>query len=109
MSDRSKVRPRKARAGPASAGGTESPATPRAASQDKEDAPALEVAHVLFMDIVGYSKLLFDEQTKYLGRLQEIVRATKEFRLGQGRDELICLPTGDGMALVFFGDPEAPL
>lgn len=70
---------------------------------------ALEVAHVLFIDIVGYSKLMIDEQTERLQELQDVVRNTAEFQQAQERDVLIRLPTGDGMALVFFGDPEAPV
>lgn len=69
---------------------------------------SLETAHVLFMDIVGYSKLLIDQQRDQLNQLQRIVLATEECgRTNQ--QNLIRLPTGDGMALVFFGDPEAPL
>ena len=69
----------------------------------------LQTAHVLFMDIVGYSKLLIDEQTRQLKQLQEIVLATSESKRAHAAGELIRLPTGDGMALVFFRDPEAPL
>jgi eukaryotic-like serine/threonine-protein kinase len=68
----------------------------------------LEFAHVLFMDIVGYSQLSMDEQEKQLRTLQDSVRETREFGDAQVANQLICLPTGDGMALVFFGDPEAP-
>ncbi|MFI5107672.1 MAG: protein kinase [Terriglobales bacterium] len=69
----------------------------------------LEIAHVLFMDIVGYSRLPMDQQEKALQRLQELVRGTGEFGSAQSADELIVLPTGDGMALVFFGDAERPV
>ncbi|MGO9439376.1 MAG: protein kinase domain-containing protein [Terriglobales bacterium] len=69
----------------------------------------LEIAHVLFMDIVGYSRLPMDQQEKALQRLQELVRSTGEFAHAQSSDELIVLPTGDGMALVFFGDAERPV
>lgn len=69
----------------------------------------LQTAHVLFMDIVGYSKLLIDDQKHQLKRLQEIVLATKECARAHAAGELIRLPTGDGMALVFFRDPEAPV
>ncbi len=68
----------------------------------------LETAHVLFMDIVGYSKMLIDEQTERLQELQEIVRNTQEFQRAQATNQLLRLPTGDGMALSFFGDAEAP-
>ena len=72
-------------------------------------APTLETAHVLFMDIVGYTKLLIDQQTDCLQKLQEVVTATEEFRRPRKDRDLIRLPTGDGMALAFFGDPEAPV
>jgi tetratricopeptide (TPR) repeat protein/class 3 adenylate cyclase len=67
------------------------------------------MAHVLFMDIVAYSKMHMDEQQVVLGELQDAVRNTSEFARAQAEDQLIRLPTGDGMALVFFRDPEAPL
>ena len=69
----------------------------------------LEMAHVLFMDIVGYSRLPMDEQKRQLQQLQEMVRETQKFAKAQTTDRLIRLPTGDGMALVFFGDAEAPV
>lgn len=69
----------------------------------------LQTAHVLFMDIVGYSKLLIDEQTRQLKELQETVLATNESKRADAAGELIRLPSGDGMALVFFQDPEAPV
>jgi class 3 adenylate cyclase len=72
-------------------------------------APAMEMAHVLFMDIVAYSKLPMDQQHKVLHELQAAVRNTRTFALAQKNDKLISLPTGDGMALVFFGDPELPV
>ncbi len=77
-----------------------------------ESAPgtrALEIAHVLFMDIVGYSKLPMDQQRTRLSELQEAVRNTEAFASAQRTEKLISLPTGDGMALVFFGDPEFPV
>ena len=76
------------------------------------DSPAdfdLEIAHVLFMDIVGYSKLLVDEQRDLANELNKTVRATEQFRIAEAADKLIRLPTGDGMALAFFTNPEAPL
>jgi serine/threonine protein kinase/tetratricopeptide (TPR) repeat protein len=69
----------------------------------------LEMAHVLFMDIVAYSRLPMDQQQQGLLHLQEAVRATKEFARAQASDQLIRLPTGDGMALVFLGNVEAPV
>jgi eukaryotic-like serine/threonine-protein kinase len=70
---------------------------------------SLEVAHVLFIDLVGYSLLATDAQQRVLKELQEAVRQTAEFQRAQGQNDLICLPTGDGMALVFFREPEAPV
>src|SRR6266487_5165689 len=69
----------------------------------------LEIAHVLFMDIVGFSKLLVDEQRNCTNRLNQIVRNTEQFRNAEAADKLIRLPTGDGMVLVFFTSPEAPV
>ncbi len=71
-------------------------------------APAAEIAHVLLMDIIGYSLLLMGQQRQLLRKLQETVQSTKEFSCARSQDRLISLPTGDGMALVFFRDPEAP-
>src|SRR6266478_6243052 len=69
----------------------------------------LEIAHVLFMDIVGYSKLLIDEQRASLNALNQIVRGAEEFRNAEGAGRLIKIPTGDGMALVFYKSPEEPV
>src|SRR3989440_107795 len=69
----------------------------------------LEIAHVLFMDIVGYSKLLIDEQSEALQELNEIVRKTDAVRAAEAAGQLIILPTGDGMALVFTGSVEDPV
>lgn len=71
-------------------------------------APPMEIAHVLFTDIVGYSKLAMDEQQRHLRHLQKLVRSTAEFERAKASNQLITLPSGDGMALVFFGEPEAP-
>ena len=73
------------------------------------NAVRLEIGHVLFMDLVGYSKLLLDEQRELLERLTEIVRNTEQVRAAEATDRLIRLPAGDGMALVFFNSPEAPV
>jgi len=70
-------------------------------------APPMEIAHVLFMDIVGYSSFRMDEQQKLLRQLQSVVRETHEFARARSQDQLISLPTRDGMALVFFGEPES--
>jgi len=69
----------------------------------------LEIGHVLFIDIVGYSKLLITEQREQLQTLKEIVRATEQFRLAEAEGKLLRLPTGDGSALVFRTSPEAPV
>src|SRR5260370_30756753 len=69
----------------------------------------LEIAHVLFIDVVGYSKLLADEQSETLQLLNQIVRGTAEFRTAEEKGELIRLPTGDGMALVYLTKSEAPV
>jgi TolB-like protein/class 3 adenylate cyclase/Tfp pilus assembly protein PilF len=69
----------------------------------------LEIAHVLFVDIVGYSKLLIDEQKEFAQKLNEIVRNTEQVREAEAEDKLVRLPTGDGMALVFSNNPEAPV
>jgi len=68
----------------------------------------LEIGHVLFMDIVGFSKLLVDEQRRVSHRLNQIVRNTEQFRVAESANKLMRLPTGDGMALVFYTGPEAP-
>jgi TolB-like protein/class 3 adenylate cyclase/Tfp pilus assembly protein PilF len=69
---------------------------------------ALEIAHVLFIDIVGYSKLPINEQRAAVDELTQIVRATEQFQKAEAADRLIKIPTGDGMALVFYTSPEAP-
>src|SRR5262249_17350464 len=69
----------------------------------------LEIGHVLFIDIVGYSKLLITEQSEQIQKLKEIVRETEQFRIAQAKGRLLRLPTGDGGALVFRTNPEAPV
>jgi TolB-like protein/class 3 adenylate cyclase/Tfp pilus assembly protein PilF len=69
----------------------------------------LEIAHVLFIDIVGYSKLLITEQSEQLQTLKQIARQTEQFRLAEAEGKLLRLPTGDGGALVFRSSPEAPV
>jgi len=69
----------------------------------------LEIAHVLFVDIVGYSKLVIDEQSEALRDLNEVVLGTNAVRDAEAAGQLIRLPTGDGMALVFTTDAEAPV
>lgn len=68
-----------------------------------------EIGHVLFIDIVGYSKLLINEQSEQLQTLKEIVRGTEQFRLAEAEGKLLRLPTGDGGALVFRTSPEGPV
>jgi TolB-like protein len=69
----------------------------------------LEIGHVLFIDLVGYSKLLVKQQSELLRELNEVVSGTNEFREADSAGKLMRLPTGDGMALVFRTDPEAPV
>ena len=76
---------------------------------DEHKAKRLEIAHVLFMDIVGYSKLLTDEQSEALQELNQIVRSTEAARDADAAGGLTILPTGDGMALVFAGSVEEPV
>jgi TolB-like protein/Flp pilus assembly protein TadD len=68
-----------------------------------------DIGHVLFIDIVGYSKLLINEQSQQIQKLKEIVRGTEQFRLAEAEGKLLRLPTGDGGALVFRTSPEAPV
>src|SRR5262249_7063545 len=69
----------------------------------------LEIAHILFIDIVGYSKLMTSEQRRLLDLLNTIVRDSEHFRAAEAKSRLITVPTGDGMALVFYNTPEAPV
>src|SRR5436189_2358248 len=69
----------------------------------------LEIAHVLFTDIVGYSKLPIHQQRAVVERLNEIVRGTDEFQAAETAGRLIKIPTGDGITLVFYHSPEAPV
>jgi tetratricopeptide (TPR) repeat protein/class 3 adenylate cyclase len=76
---------------------------------DKKSTSELEIAHVLFIDIVGYSKLPMDHQREQVEALQQVTSSTSEFTRAKSQEQLISLPTGDGMALVFFGNAEAPV
>src|ERR1700752_3224287 len=67
------------------------------------------MGHVLFIDIVGYSKLMINEQSEQIQTLREIVRGTEQFRLAEAQGKLVRLPTGDGGALVFRNSLEAPV
>ncbi|HKS04519.1 MAG TPA: hypothetical protein VJR49_04105, partial [Chthoniobacterales bacterium] len=69
----------------------------------------LEIAHVLFIDIVGYSKLRITEQSAQVEKLREIIRRTEQFRAAQAEGKLLRLPTGDGGALAFRNNPDAPV
>src|SRR5438046_6876092 len=79
-------------------------ASPQTASEVK-----FEIGHVLFIDIVGYSKLLINQQSDQLETLKQIVRGTEQFRAAEAEGKLLRLPTGDGGALVFRNSPEAPV
>jgi TolB-like protein/Tfp pilus assembly protein PilF/class 3 adenylate cyclase len=68
----------------------------------------LEIAHILLIDVVGYSKLLVNEQIELLQQLNRIVRSTECFRAAESKGKLTRVPTGDGMALLFFRSPEQP-
>jgi hypothetical protein len=69
----------------------------------------LRWGHILFLDIVGYSKLLADEQKELVQELNQIVRETEQFRTAEADGKLTRLPTGEGMVLVFTNNPEAPV
>ena len=84
--------------------------------QSPQDTPAelapdlqLEIAHVLLIDLVGYSKLLVNEQIEVLQELNQVVRSTESFRSAEATGKLDRVPTGDGMALLFFGNLEEPV
>ena len=67
----------------------------------------LEIAHVLFIDIVGYSKRSINEQGAVVDELTEVVRSSDQYQKAEAAGRLIKIPTGDGMALVFYTSPEA--
>src|SRR5438034_2412970 len=69
----------------------------------------LEIAHVLFIDIVGYSKFSINEQRSAVDELTQIVRATEQFQKAEASERLVKIATGDGVALVFYTSPEAPV
>ena len=68
----------------------------------------LEIAHVLFIDIVGYSKLSINDQNAAVEELNQVVRGSEQFQKAEAADRLLKIATGDGMALVFYTSPEAP-
>src|SRR6266705_306402 len=69
----------------------------------------LEIAHVLFIDIVAYSKMTTDDQRAAIDKLNQIVQSTDEFRKEESENRLLKLATGDGMALIFYHSPEDPV
>jgi protein kinase-like protein/adenylate/guanylate cyclase family protein len=78
-------------------------------SSSRSNSANLEMAYILFMDIVEYSKLPMDLQSHRIQQLQDIVRSTADFQRAQQSGQIVSLPTGDGMALVFFQNPTAPV
>src|SRR4030095_12523077 len=68
----------------------------------------LEIGHVLFIDLVGYSRLSIDDQHAAVENLNRVVRASEQFQRAEAADRLLKIPTGDGMALIFSTSPEAP-
>jgi TolB-like protein/Tfp pilus assembly protein PilF len=77
-------------------------------AKSKSD-PHLTIGHVLYLDVVAYSKLLVNEQREVVQQLNQLVRKTAQFRKSEARGKLISIPSGDGMALVFFESPEEPV
>jgi TolB-like protein/tetratricopeptide (TPR) repeat protein/class 3 adenylate cyclase len=86
----------------------DSSSTEAVTQSNSPGAGQLEIAHVLFIDIVGYSKLLTDRQREKLQHLNQIVRETEQFRSAKSSGKLLRIPAGDGMVLVFFTSPDAP-
>src|ERR1700758_1359194 len=78
-------------------------------SADSSSDMKFEIGHVLFIDIIGYSKLNIHEQSEQLETLKAIVRGTEQFKKAEAKGKLLRLPTGDGGALVFRTTPEAPV
>src|SRR5205807_6500145 len=74
-----------------------------------ESRPKVEIGHVLMMDVVEYSTLLITEQSRIMSEIKRIVRSTARIQQAEADGELVCVPTGDGILLVFFNDPEAPI
>ena len=89
---------------------SDSPDRGKEPDMPSEPAPQvkLAIAHVLFIDIVGYSKLLITQQTELLGKLTALVRETEQFQAADKKGGLVRIPTGDGLALVFRDSPDAP-
>jgi hypothetical protein len=76
---------------------------------EREPKEKVEIAHVLSIDVVGYSLLLITQQTRLMNELASIAKNTEQFRDADARGKLVRIPTGDGMSLVFFDDPQAPI
>jgi len=76
---------------------------------ETESDPKVKIGHVLMMDVVEYSTLLITEQSRIMSEIKRIVRSTARIQQAEADGELVCVPTGDGMLLVFFNDPEAPI
>ena len=74
-----------------------------------ESRPKVEIGHVLMLDVVEYSTLLITEQSRIMSELKRIVRSTARLQQAEADGKLVCVPTGDGMLLVFFNEPEAPI
>jgi class 3 adenylate cyclase len=91
------------------AGSSSAPTAPAIMVNRPATGERLDMAHVLFLDLVGYSTLPMDRQRDYLSELQQLIRETVAFREAEKAGELLRLPTGDGVALTFFGDPTAPV
>jgi class 3 adenylate cyclase len=91
------------------AGSSSAPTAPAIVVNRPATGERLDMAHVLFLDIVGYSALPMDRQRDCLAELQQLIRETAAFREAEKAGELLRLPTGDGLALTFFGDPTSPV
>ena len=81
--------------------------SPSMSTESKKEI-VLEIAHVLFIDIVGYSKLSINDQNAAVEELTQVVRGSEQFQKAEAADRLLKIATGDGMALVFYTSPEAP-
>src|SRR5947207_10104689 len=82
---------------------------PMADSLETSPVTQLQIAHVLLLDVVGYSKLAIDDQREILQRLNQIIRDTNQVRAAEAAGKLIRIPTGDGAALVFSDNPQSPV
>lgn len=85
------------------------PANAKIPGEVAREENTVEIAHILFADIVSYSLLSTDQQPQVIEQLQQIIQSLPEFQKALSDERMICLPTGDGMALVFFADPTIPL